>query len=54
MGEDEDKPDMSPVSKAIGSPGLAVIVWSAVSSFFNTNVLLTPITSTKLAGKKFV
>ena len=40
------------VSKLNESPGFEVIVWSAVSSFFITSVLLTPITSTMFAGAK--
>jgi len=54
IGEDEDRPDMSPVSKLNVSPAFEVIVWSAVSAFFNTSVLLTPITSTMFAGVKLI
>lgn len=54
MGSEEERPAMSPVSKPIGSPGFDVIVWSDESSFFNTIVLLTPITSTRLDGEKLI
>ena len=52
IGLEEERPEMSPVSKLTGSPGLDVTVWSAVSSFFNTIVLFTPITRTKSWGEK--
>ena len=52
IGADEDRPDMSPVSKLNESPGFEVKVWSAMSSFFKTTVLLTPITNVTLAGEK--
>lgn len=54
MGEDVDRPDMSPVSKLNESPGFDVIVWSDESSFFNTSVLLKPIMSTMFAGAKLI
>ena len=54
IGEDEDRPDMSPVSKLNVSPGFDVNVWSAVSAFFITRVLLTPIINTMFAGAKLI
>jgi hypothetical protein len=54
IGSEDERPEMSPVSKLTGSPGFEVIVWSAVSWFFNTIVLLTPITRTRSCGEKLI
>jgi hypothetical protein len=54
MGFEEDSPEMSPVSKLNASPGFDVTVWSAVSSFFMTSVLFTPMTRIMFAGVKLI